>query len=373
MSSVAPSTSSTTQLDPGPLANQTRRFIHSREHFFWFLHLTGWLGYAAGAHLGGLARGEPSAYLVVVVAGAMSGMLLSLILRYIYREVWYQSPWIVALGSLGLSYLVALLWTLIRNQVYWDLFQPWYRPDSFFGYFSGVMTSLYVMLSWSGLYFGIKYYQMLQRQTERTLIANAAAHQAQLKMLRYQLNPHFLFNTLNAISTLILERQNDTANECITRLSAFLRYTLETDPMTKVPLSRELEALDLYLAIEKVRFGDRLRLEYRIEDSARAALVPSLITQPIIENAVKYAVAAKKGGASIRISAATGGGYLVVKITDDGPGLMVPSSSSSSGLGLSNTRERLRQVYGGSHSFTIANRETGGVVVTLRLPLTTAK
>ena len=234
------------------------------------------------------------------------------------------------------------------------------------------MTSVYVLLCWSGLYFGIKYYQMLQRQTERTLAANAAAHQAQLKMLRYQLNPHFLFNTLNAISTLTLEGNNELATRCITKLSEFLRYTLETDPMKRVTLRRELESMNLYLEIERVRFDDRLRLEYDIEESAKRCLVPSLITQPIIENAVKYAVAPKEEGATIRISAKTGGNFLVLKVSDDGPGLDGTSTGTGrSGVGLANTRERLRQVYGVSQSFTIAKRDPCGVVVTMRMPIET--
>jgi LytS/YehU family sensor histidine kinase len=114
----------------------------------------------------------------------------------------------------------------------------------------------------------------------------ALAQEAQLKMLRYQLNPHFLFNTLNAISTLILDNQNSKANQAVTRLSEFLRYTLDQDPMKKVTLRQELEALDLYLGTERLRFGERLRLQYAIEDPAMNALVPSLLLQPLLENSL---------------------------------------------------------------------------------------
>ena len=115
-------------------------------------------------------------------------------------------------------------------------------------------------------------------------------------MLRYQLNPHFLFNTLNAISTLILDNQNRTANQAVMRLSEFLRYTLDQDPMKKVTLRQEIEALNLYLNTERLRFGERLRLEYAVEEPALEALVPSLLLQPLIENAVKYADLAARGG-----------------------------------------------------------------------------
>ena len=120
-------------------------------------------------------------------------------------------------------------------------------------------------------------------------------------MLRYQLNPHFLFNTLNAISTLILDNHNRTANQTVMRLSDFLRYTLDQDPMKKVTLRQEIEAMNLYLTTEKLRFGDRLKLEYAVEDTALEALVPSLLLQPLIENAVKYAVSPSERGGTIRV------------------------------------------------------------------------
>ena len=189
-------------------------------------------------------------------------------------------------------------------------------------------------------------------------------------MLRYQLNPHFLFNTLNAISTLILENDSNAANKCIARLSEFLRYTLDTDAMRRVTLDRELETLDLYLEIEKVRFGDRLRLELDIQGAARRCLVPNLITQPLIENAIKYAVAPSVDGALIRISAKTGGSFLVIKVSDDGPGLRSSANPAAHfGVGLKNTESRLAQLYGRDYALTVAQGRPRGVVVTIRLPI----
>src|SRR5213075_1405927 len=163
-------------------------------------------------------------------------------------------------------------------------------------FFAQTMSSTYLLLCWTGIYFGIKYYESLQQQREATLRAATLAQEAQLKMLRYQLNPHFLFNTLNAISTLILDSENRTANQAVLRLSEFLRYTLDQDPMKKVTLRQEIEALDLYLGTERLRFGERLRLEYAIEESALEALVPSLLLQPLLENSLKYAVSAREQG-----------------------------------------------------------------------------
>jgi LytS/YehU family sensor histidine kinase len=239
-------------------------------------------------------------------------------------------------------------------------------------YVSGVMGSFYILLCWSGLYIGIKYYQKLQDQTEQTLKATSAAHQAQLKMLRYQLNPHFLFNTLNAVSTLILDGANETANQAVSRLSDFLRYTLDNDPMSRVTLGSELGAIDLYLEIEKVRFGDRLVIEKKIEDKAKIALVPSLILQPLIENAIKYAITPSEDGGTLKISARVQRNTLVLQISDTGPGLGNGNGGQkSSGVGLKNTRERLQQLYGEDQAFTLAPNDPTGLTITINMPYET--
>ena len=271
------------------------------------------------------------------------------------------------------SYVVALGWRVLHNLLYWDWVKHGWRPDDdWMYYFSSVLGSFYVTLCWSGLYFGIKYYLQLQEQTEQTLKATAAAHQAQLKMLRYQLNPHFLFNTLNAISTLILDGANETANLAVSRLSDFLRYTLDNDPMKRVTLGSELGAIDLYLGIEKVRYGDRLIISKSVEDRARLALVPSLILQPLIENAIKYAISPLEEGGTLLISAKVQHSTLVLQLSDTGPGLGNGGQKhKSSGVGLKNTRERLQQLYGDQQAFTLAPNDPSGLVVTINIPFET--
>jgi LytS/YehU family sensor histidine kinase len=223
-------------------------------------------------------------------------------------------------------------------------------------------------LCWTGLYYGVKFYERLQLEREATLRQSALAQEAQLKMLRYQLNPHFLFNTLNAISTLVLDGQNRTANLAVSRLSEFLRYTLDQDPMKKVTLRQELDALNLYLGIEKLRFGDRLRLEFDVDERAETALVPSLLLQPLVENAMKYAIAPREGGGSVTIIAGIEGGGLRLAVVDDGPGLPPAMASNGRGVGLRNTRERLKVLYGDAHSVEVA-AASPGLSVEMRLPL----
>lgn len=344
----------------------------NRERAFWFLNVLGWGGYTMAAYLGAITHEKPDTYIAVSVAAGLIGFVTSVPMRYAYRALWNRAPWQVAGGVLLVSYLAASVWRFFHNQLYWDWVKGGYTPEDFMTNLDGVTGSFYVLLCWSGLYFGIKYHRQLQEQTEQTLRATAAAHQAQLMALRYQLNPHFLFNTLNAISTLILDRDNETANLSVTRLSDFLRYSLDNDPMKRVSLRQELEALDLYLEIEKVRFNERLNIQREIEVQALEGLVPSLILQPLIENAVKYAVTPREEGGTIRISAKVHEGALMITVADDGPGLgNGKSKHKSSGVGLKNTRERLKQLYGEKQALTLAPADPHGLVITINIPYET--
>jgi LytS/YehU family sensor histidine kinase len=227
------------------------------------------------------------------------------------------------------------------------------------------------MLVWSTLYFGIKYYLLSQEEKQRYLKASSMAHEDQLKMLRYQLNPHFLFNTLNAISTLILDKDTELANGMVMKLSRFLRYTLANDPMQQVSVAEEIESLKLYLDIEKVRFAERLTLHFDVSPDARHAQMPSLLLQPLVENSIKYAVSQSVGGGSIAVAARVDGGRLELVVADDGPGLDLRQGRlpKGSGVGLANTRERLSEIYGDRQSFRLTGTEPHGLTITIRIPL----
>jgi signal transduction histidine kinase len=345
------------------------RLVRDRGRLFWILNLAGWTGYTLAAWMGALAHEKPESYFAVISAVAVAGLIISILLRLIYRQIWGRSPLTLAIGMLIPCYIFSFGWRWLNNVLYWNWVKDGWRPEHLMDFVSGILGSFYILLCWSGLYFGIKYYLQLQEQTEQTLKATSAAHQAQLKMLRYQLNPHFLFNTLNAISTLILDGANETANKAVSRLSDFLRYTLDNDPLSRVTLGSELSAIDLYLEIEKVRFGDRLVIEKSIEAKAQDALVPSLILQPLIENAIKYAITPSEEGGTLRISARVQHKTLVLQISDSGPGLGNGNNGQkSSGVGLKNTRERLLQLYGDGQAFTLAPNEPSGLRITINIP-----
>jgi LytS/YehU family sensor histidine kinase len=241
-------------------------------------------------------------------------------------------------------------------------------------YFSNSISGVWVMLVWSALYFGIKYYLLNQEEKQRYLKAISMAQEAQLKMLRYQLNPHFLFNTLNAISTLILDKDTELANGMVVKLSRFLRYSLDNDPMQQITVAEEVESLKLYLDIEEVRFGDRLTLHFVISEDAEHALMPSLLLQPLVENSIKYAVSQSIAGGSIAVSASVENGNLQLVVADDGPGLDLRQGRmpKGGGVGLANTRERLTQIYRDKQSFRLSSTDPHGLTITIGIPVSYA-
>lgn len=357
------------------------RVIDDKRRFFWLLQLGGWSSWAATFYLGILVWGRPPEdYFVYLPLVAGIGMLLTLPLRWVYRITWERGIGTRAFTVVGASYCAGVAWILCRSVLFAYVFPDELatfreRGDAnLAGYFESSLSAVWVMLVWSALYFGIKYYLLSQEEKQRYLKANAMAHEAQLKMLRYQLNPHFLFNTLNAISTLILDQDTQLANAMVTKLSRFLRYSLDNDPMQQVTVAEEVESLKLYLDIEKVRFAERLTLHFAIDAGAQDALMPSLLLQPLVENSIKYAVSQSIQGGSIAVSASTDGGKLQLTVADDGPGLDLRQGRlpKGGGVGLANTRERLSELYGSEQSFRLSTTEPHGLTITIALPLNRA-
>ena len=343
----------------------------SRNVRFWSLHAAGWLAYGLAVYFGFLFYKRPAGLGPAIAIAAAGGFVLSIPMRYVYRAIWGRGErWVIPV-VLATSYLTALALRIVINLDCLRFLdrKPFTSP---FDLFEGALMSTYLLLCWSALYFGIKYYESKQQQQEAVLRAVTLAQEAQLKMLRYQLNPHFLFNTLNAISTLILDNQNRTANRAVMRLSEFLRYTLDQDPMKRVTLRQEIEALDLYLGTERLRFGERLRLEYAIEGVALDALVPSLLLQPLLENALKYAVSPRELGGTVRIEGRMRGSMLELSVTDDGPGRDDSSRPTErrGGVGLRNTLERLAVLYGDNYRFAVLDGSPG-LRVEMALPFET--
>ncbi|HET9982938.1 MAG TPA: histidine kinase [Longimicrobiales bacterium] len=233
----------------------------------------------------------------------------------------------------------------------------------------GVLESLLAaLLAWGALCFGVQYRQALRAERERAARAEARAHEARLEALRYQLNPHFLLNALNAVSTLVADARNDEARRMIARLGDFLRLTLEGGATAEVPLAEELEFASRYLDIERIRFGDRLTVRIEVEPEALAVRVPALLLQPLVENAVRHGIAPQAAGGQVTIEARCLGELLYLRVSDDGPGLSEASRPAGRGVGLSNTRSRLLQLYGPAHRFELERPLGGGLSVLMAIP-----
>jgi sensor histidine kinase YesM len=351
------------------------RISGHREAAFWGLQVMGWSAYFVAQLLAALFYpdmvGGPhklTAYLIVLTIAAGSGFAISCLLRYLFRRVRERRMAVLVPVSLAAIYVGAVVWRLCINEALSFFLDDRIAAHGVGQFFASVLVSTYLLLLWSALYYGIYFYESVQRERLATARAEGLAREAQLKMLRYQLNPHFLFNTLNAISTLVLERDIERANLAVSRLSGFLRHSLDQDPMKRVTLQQELSALGLYLDIEQLRFASRLTVQFDIDPAARQALVPSLLLQPLVENALKHAIAMREAGGNLRISAHVSGGQLELDVADDGPGLpdgVVPELSR--GVGLRNTRERLAVLYGERAALTGMNTEPG-CRLCIRLP-----
>jgi LytS/YehU family sensor histidine kinase len=215
----------------------------------------------------------------------------------------------------------------------------------------------------------LHYYRGLREGEAKAGQLAAQLAQAQLQALKMQIHPHFLFNTLNSIAAL-LHKDVEAADKMIARLGDFLRLTLKRSDTQTVDFGQELEFLKCYLNIEHIRFQDRLTIEMEIEPETLDIMVPNLILQPIVENAVRHGVARQTLPGHITIRALKKSDRLIMQVEDNGPGLKMNANGDFSGIGLNNTRARLKQFYGADYDFQIANSKTSGVIVTIEIPAT---
>ena len=348
-------------------------FFADKNRAFWRLQFIGWGGAMLLRGVSALANDQSYTFLVILLIESLTGFSISLVLAVIYRYLISRRP-LVTWGATTLVLPIAVtLFALLESWVF-----GLYRPEddvSFVQRFVGIFIwPLTLLGAWSALYYAINYFLQVEEQADRLERLEAQATSAQLTMLRYQLNPHFLFNTLNSISTLVLLKQSEPANAMLTRLSSFLRHTLVSQPGSSVTVAQEVETLKLYLDIERMRFEERLRTVFRIDPAAAGALIPSLLLQPLVENAIKYAVSPQEEGARISLTAQVLGSRLRLVVADTGPGLQArdgprfESDAVSTGVGLPNIRNRLAQAYGEDHRFEIQTPPEGGFTVIIEFP-----
>ncbi|MFD1952325.1 sensor histidine kinase [Sphingomonas arantia] len=346
-----------------------RPFFDDKNRAFWILQSAGWTGYFLLRSLNGIANAMGLLFIVPTALATASGFSLTLLMAAIFRRLITMKPIITWGVSIPILLIASAVFSTIEVWAHATFYRPGVMPSGL-EFFGAIILDFSLLVAWSALYYGINFYLLLEQQLDRAAKLESQAATSQLAMLRYQLNPHFLFNTLNSISTLVLLKQTDRANAMLSRLSSFMRYTLVNDPAGEVTVAQEIETLKLYLEIEKMRFEDRLRTSFRVDPPADRAYLPSLLLQPLVENAIKYAVTPKEDGADISVEARLANGRVQIRVSDTGPGLNegVPRTTSSTGVGLANIRDRLAQAYGADQRFDIQTNPEGGFAVLIEIP-----
>jgi two-component system LytT family sensor kinase len=347
-------------------------FFEDKNRAFWTLQSAGWAGYFVLRTLGGIANAMGWLFIVPTALTTATGYSLTLLMSAAYRRLFNMRPVATWGGSILILMFSAALFSSIETWAHATFYSTGPMPEGV-QFFGAILLDFTLLAAWSALYYGINFYILVEEQRDQLLRLGSQASSAQLAMLRYQLNPHFLFNTLNSISTLVLLKQTERANAMLSRLASFLRYTLVSEPEGEVPLAQEVETLKLYLDIEKMRFEERLRTSFDIDPAAAQANIPSLLLQPLVENAIKYAVTPKEEGADIAVAARRIGNRVHITVSDSGPGSGPGASDGgaattvSTGVGLVNTRDRLMQAYGSEHRFETEARPDG-FTVTIEIP-----
>jgi two-component system LytT family sensor kinase len=308
-----------------------------------------------------------------ILWAALAPLVFGLTRRFpLDRARWVRNGAVHAAACVALTLAHRVVYLPICWFLYVDAYQrqstllALYKADLFFNLPVGFMSyGTFLLVS------NVReYYERYQAGELRASQLEAQLAQAQLQALKMQLQPHFLFNTLNSISALQLT-DVEAANRMTARLGDFLRLTLDNAGTQEVTLRQEMDFLRTYLEIESIRFQDRLQVTLEIEPDALAARVPNLILQPLVENSIKYAVVRRAAAGHIQIRATCQNGRLRMQVQDDGPGLQLPAlgNIATRGVGLTNTRRRLQQLYGKAHRFELANVPAGGLLVTMELPL----
>jgi len=353
-------------------------FFDDKNHAFWVLQSAGWTGYFVLRSLGGLANNMGLLFVVPTALTTATGYSLTLLMASAFRRLIKLKPIVTWTVSILILVVAAAIFSSIETWAHATFYRPQEMPEGI-QFFGAILLDFSLLAAWSALYYGINFYLLLEQQSDRVVRLESQASSAQLAMLRYQLNPHFLFNTLNSISTLVLLKETQRANAMLSRLSSFLRYTLANEPEGTVSLTQEVETLKLYLEIEKMRFEDRLRAHFEIDPAASEVRLPSLLLQPLVENAIKYAVTPLEEGADISVQARVMGGdherRVIITVSDTGPGLTDGAArpTYSTGVGLANIRDRLAQAYGTDQRFEVQTGRDEGFGVLIDIPFQTAK
>jgi len=353
----------------------------TQSHQFWTLQIAGWLGYAIIVFLA-IVRPQMhqetfnlSAQLLNLVIETLSGFVLSylqwLLIRKIVNLPFNKTVFYSFLSAATLGVIFNIIKLSASKIIIYQ--QRWNEAWDMLEFGGWLLFSLATMFVWTSIFFVMLYNTKLQKEHEMLLRSQTATKEAQLQMLRYQLNPHFMFNTMNAISTLIYKNENDKANEMLDKLCQFFRYSLDKNDKSITTLRKELELLELYLSIEKVRFGNRLKVNMDIGEEVMNGQVPCMFLQPLVENSIKYAIELRKKGGIISIEAEKiNNNRLRLRVIDNGQELN-KNVKNGFGIGMSNTQARLDAMFNGDYNVAIDDNHNHGTTVSITIPFETKR
>ncbi len=367
------------------VASQLHTYEGLNTRWFWTFQAVFWTLMFIFSTANAVNGGEPFSsnwWRIAIVE--MTGLATTTIVHFaLLKPTRFQPLHKRAAGAL----LAALVMTMVYVTAIWAVYFQLFPVPAEYGQEGDRLTGLALLLragprwmflnfpvfvGWTGFYLALDAARRVRQQERQLYNSVVLAQEAQLKMLRFQLNPHFLFNTLNAISTLILDKRPDDAEAMLGRLSQFLRFTLDAAPGDCCPLSQEIAAQKLYLEIERARFAERLNVEIKVPRDIQDTLVPTLILQPLTENAVKYAVARSQSAVKIEIvGERLPDGRLCLEVRDNGPSAGVSAPSKGAGVGLQNVRARLAVLYGDAAELAAGPLPEGGFVAAMILPIET--
>lgn len=336
---------------------------------YWICQIAGWGAYSAiGLWTGILDSGwRPSVIIGYILFFTYSILLTHLLRGVIHRRQWTSLPLHRALPRLAAgSVVIGSIQTVLVVGVYRAIegrMGVWTEPSSIMFLFMGV--SVFATI-WTILYLTITTLRRSREATRAEMQMKLALSNADLRALEAQLNPHFLFNCLNSIRGMISEDAAQ-AQDMITRLASILRYSLQRDRQRLAPLTGEMEVVSDYLALEAIRFDDRLRVRMEMDEAARASSIPPMLLQILVENAIKHGIEETAGGGDLLIRAHVEGDSLRVEV--ENPGTLNGPDGDSTRIGLANARERLRILYGERASLQLAAPRQGHVTATLLMPV----
>jgi len=358
---------------------------------YWTLQTAGWLAFAGLSYLSLNIWYNPGEIIPVLHTFAQSvmGIFVSHPLRWVARATWDKAlaPRAIINGAAVLA--ASLTWTALRLGLFSAMTGEIIGSEDWGGWIFG---SLIVFASWAICYHALKYYRqwlqqrevsiqarntaleaqaLAQEETVKRLHAESLVRESKLRILNYQLNPHFFFNSLNSVTALVKRGDKEAAIEMLSRIGDFLRASLEIGETLEHPLRDEIDIISQYLDIEKVRFADRLNTSFEVSGEANDVSIPSLLLQPLIENCIKHAVARSLSRTTIRLTAGVEGARLHLRIANTGveePNETAERIRRSPKIGLRNVEERLRSVYGDDYSFAAGPDEEGNFVIRITVP-----